>query len=448
MGPLWSAGPSGPGYNRGHTDSMPGLRPPSFIRNVLAVATGTIGGQVIVFAFSPLITRIYSPGIFGLQGVFLSLISILSPLIALRYPMAIVIVKDEDDARRIARLSLLIAFGLSCLSGLILLVARQHVLVLLGAEALGALIWFLPLALFCVALQDVADYRAARLGAFRLVGIVTMAQAFITSLARVLGGLISPVAAILVGVTSVAPAVQSTLLRLGTRKRYGPSPAMSRPQALALLDAHRDFPLYRTPTDVLNAASQSVPVILLAALFSPAAAGLYALTRSVLNLPSNVIGTAAGNVLYVRFAELAREGRPLTPLLLRSTGALLALAPLIVGPAWFAPQVFAFVFGEEWREAGHYAQWMALWIAMMVSNVPVTRVVPVIGRQGLSLLFNVVLLAGRCLSVLGIYWASGSALMAVAWFSASSAVLIILANAMFTWCVILFDRDRKDATDG
>jgi len=56
------------------------------LRNVFAVASGTAAAQVVVFAFSPLITRIYSPEVFGLQGVFLSLIGILSPVIALRYP--------------------------------------------------------------------------------------------------------------------------------------------------------------------------------------------------------------------------------------------------------------------------------------------------------------------------------------------------------------------------
>lgn len=414
------------------------------IRSVLAVAGGTAAGQVVVFAFSPVITRIYSPEVFGLQGIFLSLISILGPVISLRYPLAIVVAKDDGDAQRLTRLSLLIAFCLSCLLGLVLLISPQGVLVLPGAEALGALIWFLPLALFSVALQEVADYRVARLGAFRLVGKVAVLQAFVTNLARVLGGLVSPVAATLVAVTAVAPAVQAAMLRFGTRAMRIPAQTLSPADAVALIKEHRDFPLYRMPTDVLNAASQSVPVILLAALFSPAAAGLYALARSVLNLPSNIIGAAVGNVLYARFAELAREGKALTPLLLRATGALLALAPVIIGLAWFAPAVFALVFGEEWREAGHYARWMALWISMMIANTPVTRSLPVIGQQKLSLLFNILLLGARVLAVLTVYWRSGSSLAAVAWFSTASAGMIGIAILFFGWKVAQFDLDRRN----
>lgn len=416
------------------------LRSSSLLRNVMAVASGTAAGQVVVFAFSPLITRIYSPETFGLQGVFLSLISILSPVIALRYPMAIVVARDDTDAARLSYLSLGIAFGLSIACGLLLLMAHGPVLSLLGAEALGALIWFLPLALFCVALQDIMDFRAARLGSFRLVGIVTVVQSFATNLTRVLGGLVNPVAGVLVAVTALAPALHAAQLAFGTRyQRPDPSPRPTRAETWRLLRRHADFPLYRMPTDVLNAASQAVPVILLAALFSPATAGLYTLTRSVLNLPSNVIGAAVGNVLYARFAELDRAARPLLPLLLRSTLALLALAPVIVGLAWFAPPVFALLFGETWREAGYYAQWMSLWIAMMIINIPTVRIAPVIASQRLMLLFNIALLAVRVAAVLITARLGGDARAAVLWFSVASVLMIGLSILLFAWRTAAFD---------
>lgn len=412
----------------------------SLLRNLAAAATGTAAGQVVTFAFSPLITRIYSPEVFGLQGVFLSLLSILSPVIALRYPMAMVVAEDEADAGRLARLSMMIAFVLSLALSLLLLAARAPVLALIGAESLGLLIWFLPLALFCVALQDVADYHAARLGRFRLVGVVTVVQAFLTNLARVLGGLIAPVAGVLMAVTSIAPSIQASLLSVGGRGHRAFAPRLSRSEAWLLMKKYAAFALYRAPTDLLNAASQSVPVILLAALFSPAAAGLYALTRSVLNLPTNVIGAAAGNVLYARYAELARTGRPVTPLLTRSTLALLAFAPFIIGAAWCSPLVFAIVFGEEWREAGRYAQWMGVWIALMVANIPTARIAPVIGRQKLALLFNILLLAVRVLAVLAAAWASGDARTAVAWFSVASSAMICIFIVAFMHYSNVHDR--------
>ena len=401
------------------------------VRNVLAVASGTAGAQVIVFAFSPLITRIYSPETFGLQGLFLSLVGILSPVIALRYPMAIITAKTDTEALRLARLSLFIAACVAALLWLFLLMAGQTILQMLGAEGLGLLVLFLPLALLCVALEDVTDFAAARLGVFRLVGVVAVLHAFATNLARVLGGLATPAVGVLVTVTTIAPAVKAAMLRTGARDLRRPAPGLNRTQAAALLRRHRDFPIYRMPTDLLNALSQAIPVLLLAALFSPIAAGLYVLTRSVMNLPSNIIGTAVGNVLYARFAELDREGQSLMPLLLRSTSALLALAPAIIVLAWFAPPVFAFVFGEEWREAGQYAQWMSLWLGVALANVPAVRLAPVIKAQRILLFVNILMLIARLAAMI---WASSmqwSAISAVAAFS----IVSLIANTTLIFAI-------------
>lgn len=405
------------------------------MRSVFAVASGTALAQVVVVAFSPLITRIYSPEVFGLQGVFLSLISILGPLIALRYPMAIIIADSDDEALKIGRLALYVAITVACVMWGILLVGGQSVTALMGAEGLGYLVFLLPLALLSVAVQNVSDYRAARLGAFRLVGVVSVLQALVTNLARVLGGLWSPVAAILIAVTTLAPAVNTAMLMVGSKKMRARAPGLTKSDAITLLKKHRDFPIFRAPTDVLNSASQAIPVILLSSLFSPAAAGLYMLTRSILNLPTNVLGSAVGNVIYARFGDLQRSGQPLLPLLLRTTLALLCLAPIIIALAWFAPPFFAFVFGDEWREAGHYAQWMALWLGVSIANVPAIRLAAVIGAQNVLLIANIAFLIARFLSILGIAWTAGSALDAVVAYSLVSLVAnVTLVLVLFSRC--------------
>ena len=403
------------------------------IRNVIAVASGTAMAQVIVFAFSPLITRIYSPEVFGLQGVFLSLVSVLSPLIALRYPMAIITAETASEAQRVSHLSLLVAVFMSLFFWWILWIGGESVLIILGAEGLGSLILVLPLALFCVALQDVTNFHAARLGVFRLVGIVAVLQALAVNTARAVGGMFAPVAGTLVIITALAPAVTAAMLCVGKRQLRHWSSDLRKPDVLSLLKQHQDFPKYRVPTDTLNSLSQSVPVLMLSALYSPATAGLYVLTRSVLNLPTHLVGAALGNVLYARFAELSREGYSVLPLLHRSTWALVACAPVIVGLAWFAPTVFAVVFGEEWREAGHYAQWVALWLGFTPANVPAVRLAPIIEAQNILLLTNVMMLVVRITAMYLTPWIGGGALMAVAVFSIVSLISnIVIVGAIFT----------------
>src|SRR5690606_32884756 len=159
-----------------------------------------------------------------------------------------------------------IAFAFACLLLVGLLLFRHPIERLAGAETLGILIFFLPLALFCTACQEVMDCSTARRNDFGLAARVSVLQTSLTNLSRVIGGMITPLAMVLVIVSSIAPAFHALFLALGARRKTSrPSPRPESPQRLnakALLTAHRDFPLYRVPNDIMNAASQSVPVIL------------------------------------------------------------------------------------------------------------------------------------------------------------------------------------------
>lgn len=412
------------------------------MRSVFAVASGTALAQVVVVAFSPLITRVYSPEVFGLQGVFLSLISILGPLIALRYPMAIITADSDDEALKIGRLALYVAIAVACIMWGVLLVGGQTVTTLIGAEGLGYLVFLLPVALLSVAVQNVSDFRAARLGAFRLVGIVSVLQALVTNLARVLGGLWSPVAAILIAVTTLAPAVKSAMLMVGSKKMRARAPALTRSEAIALLKKHRDFPIFRAPTDLIHALSQSAPIILLSALYSPAAAGFYLLANTVIKLPLNIVGSALGNVVYARIAELSREKRALFPFVVKVTLFQLAIpGGSLAVAAFFFPPIFQFAFGENWIASGTYAQWMVLWIIGMLTNIPGVRALPVIGAQSWHLFFNSLIAIAGIGALILASQLSGSEYDAVVFFSIATASAYALQVATYLLIVRVHDRN-------
>lgn len=418
------------------------LKASRFVRNVLSVASGTALAQVVVISFSPLITRIYSPEVFGLQGVFLSLVSILSPVIALRYPMAIITAETSEEASKVARLALLVAVTLTGFMWVIILIAGSNITKLLGADELGNLVFLLPLALFCVAMQNIKDYQAARLGVFRLIGIVSVAQAFVTNFVRVFGGLVSPVAAVLLAVSTAAPAVKAGMLMIGARDLRQPAIEMTGVEARSLLKKHRDFPIYRVPTDVIHALSQSAPIILLSALYSPAAAGFYLLAHTVIKLPLNILGSALGNVVYARIAELSREKRELFPFVFKVTVFQLAIpGGILAVTAFFFPQIFSFVFGENWIVSGAYAQWMALWIICMLINIPGVRALPIIGKQSWHLLFNSFIAFAGVGALILASQLSGSEYDAVMYFSVATASAYVLQVA--TYLSIVRAHDRK-----
>ncbi|MBO1928615.1 hypothetical protein J4731_01440 [Providencia rettgeri] len=45
--------------------------------------------------FSPIITRLYGPEVFGILGTFTAILTVITPIAALTYPIAIVLPKSD-----------------------------------------------------------------------------------------------------------------------------------------------------------------------------------------------------------------------------------------------------------------------------------------------------------------------------------------------------------------
>ena len=91
-------------------------------RHVLTLLTGTGLAQLIALAAAPLLSRLYTPEDFGVFALYLSVVSLLAILATGRYELAIVLPEDDDDARHLLALALLISLVVSAASlGLVLL---------------------------------------------------------------------------------------------------------------------------------------------------------------------------------------------------------------------------------------------------------------------------------------------------------------------------------------
>ena len=77
-----------------------------FVRNVLTLITGTTIAQAIPIAIGPILTRIYTPEEFGLYGIFIAIVSIVSVVATARYELAIIQPKLDKDVNHLVALSI------------------------------------------------------------------------------------------------------------------------------------------------------------------------------------------------------------------------------------------------------------------------------------------------------------------------------------------------------
>lgn len=388
-------------------------------------------------AFSPLITRIYGPEALGLLGTYMAMVAVVVPLAALAYPIAIVLPRDDSDAVGLLRLSALLSFTLALLVTAALWMGGGRLTEMIGVESVADYLLLIPLAMLFSAWVQIAQQWLVRKEEFGVIARSSVVLSLIMNGAKAGFGWFHPVAAVLIVLTTLGYAFHAALLFFGALRRYEIVPSDQdevAPRSIAKVALrYRDFPLYRAPQDFINAVSQSLPVLMLAAFFGPAAAGFYSVGKMVIGIPSVLLGKAVYDVFYPRITEVAHDGGNIARHIGHATGLLLMIGIVPFGLViLLGPRLFGVVFGEEWVSAGEYAQWLALFFLFNFINKPSVAAVPVLGIQRGLLVYELFSTGGKLLGlVVGFYWLQ-SDLWAVALFSIIGALAYTI---MIFWII-------------
>ncbi len=196
---------------------------------------------------------------------------------------------------------------------------------------------------------------------------------------------------------------------------------------ISLARNYKDFPLYRSPEALLNAVSQSLPVLMLTTFFGPASAGFYTLGKTVLSAPSQLLAKSVTDVFYPRISEAANNGENLYVLIKRATLALALVGLIPFGLIFlFAPYMFGIIFGSGWETAGEYTRWIAVWSYIGFLNRPSVAAIPVISAQLFFLKYSICSIVIRFIALFLGYLIYENDLIAIAMFSITSAILNLI----------------------
>lgn len=360
------------------------------------VASGTAVAQLITVAFAPIITRLYGPEEFGLQGLFASVVTLLSTVAAFGYPSAIVLPRSNSDGVSLAKLSICLGIAMALATAVALIFISNPLFKLLNAEAISEFTFLIPVAMFATVLSVVLGQWLIRKKAFALIARFAVINSLILNTVKSGLGVIAPTALLLI-VTNIAGMIIITVFTylnwsLSSPKQLKLNESDERPATLKqLARRHIDFPLLRTPQNLINAFSQSLPILLLSSYFSASSVGYYTIAISVLGIPSNLIGGSVMSVFYPRINAALQSGEDARALIIKTTLGMAATGAIpFVLVIFTGPFLFELVFGAAWRSAGVYAQWLSIWIFLQYLNKPAVSAIPALGIQGGFLIYEVI----------------------------------------------------------
>lgn len=366
------------------------LRGDKFVRNVGILATGAAIGQAAALLASPILSRLYSPEDFGILGVYASVLAVASVSATLRYEYAIPLAEDDYAAANTFGLTLLLSIGMSAIISVLVTVLLDQLVATLGAPGLRRYMFLVPIGVLALGIYQSFNYWALRQRAFSRVARTKLSQG-LSGVATQLGlGALgfTPIGLLLGQIVSQAAGVLTLSRTVGRREV---SVIGFKGIANALI-RYRRFPFYTFPSAIMNTASLSLPPLLLAALFSPAVAGLYFFAQRILRTPMALVSQSVSQVFYGEAARLRNE-EPEELLRLHNTTTRqlfgIAILPMLLLAIAGGP-IFGLVFGEAWHEAGNYAQLLVPFLLAQFVVSPLSQTFSLLEAQSLLLLVNAI----------------------------------------------------------
>ena len=396
----------------------------SFLRRVMLLGGGTAAGHAILFSAYPILTRLYTPADFGVLGAYAAFLTVLTRIAAWRFNAAIPVPRQEAAALNLLVLSIVAVVATSLVTLVVVWMSGTYIARLLDTPELAGYLWFLPLALMGSGIYLSLNAWAARNAAYGLIAKTRISQSCLQVGLQIGVGLFSHGAlGLVLGDAAGRAGGAGTLTALITRRNMKWHKDISTNRILAVARRYRRLPLFSTWSTLLNGLGTQLPSLLLLAVFGAAVAGWFNLAVLVLQAPVLLLGQAIAQVFLTDAGASYRQGR-----LPEYTGEMLhRLVAVAAAPALLfilvAPALFAGLFGEEWRDAGHYARWLTPYVFVTFISAHLPGIVIVLGLQRGELFFQVVLLLFRTISLIaGAYVASP--LFTVALYAAVSVVML------------------------
>lgn len=384
------------------------LKPKSeFSRNVLTLMTGTTIAQAIPIAISPILTRIYTPEDFGVFALFIAITAIFGSIANGRYELAIMLPKKDEDAINIFALGFIITIAISLLLLILVVAFHDYFLSLLNNEEIGLWLYLVPITVFFTGVWNILNYFNNRKKQYKDIAKATIIKSIILAIVQLSIGFVKQGAAGLISGQILSQMFANMQLLKNILKNKLLLSKISRLKVIALAKRYKDFPKYSMWAILANTLSQNLTNILISSFYSIATLGFYSLVQRVLGMPSSLIGSSIGQVFF----QQATQEKQQTGKAVKTFNATVKKLIIIGLPAFgilffIVEELFAFVFGEEWRVAGTYAQIVIPLFFIRFIVATVSNINNIFELQKLALTWQIVLLilSVGCLYVGNVYF--------------------------------------------
>ncbi len=325
-----------------------------YTKNILTLMTGTAIAQAVPVAITPILTRYYTPVEFGMFGMYVGIVSLLVIVSTLKYDVAIIQPKNNSDAEQLFKLSFFISSAFSILLAILIYFNIDFISKISEQSNFRYFIYFIPYTVFVMSVNSGLNFILNRRKHYKQMSVNKVIQGFsIAGISLLFGFVNYTTFGLLIGFIMGHTIVLSNLLY-----RYWITIEKAQYSSMIkVAKIYKDYPIYALPSGLSNTSASQMPVILLTKVFNSSISGYYYLVEKVLSAPISLLGSSVSSVFRQKAQEDKHRIGNYSEIFKKTFFKLVLIGfSIFFLLAIFGSEIFAFVFGEHWREAGIYAQ--------------------------------------------------------------------------------------------
>lgn len=360
-----------------------------------------ISGTSVAQAFSVVIYiilgRIYSEQDFGVFGLYMNILNITVIFSTAKYELAILLPRSDRESLNLLGLSGTISVLVALLLLMVVVPMNGILCRWLGSEDIGPWLYFIPLSTLLVGWFTSFRNFSNRQKRYKLIAAANIGQSVSNSLLKLgLGFLVAGAAGLIIGVVFGQLVGLLVFFVVHVRIRNSRLNQIRWSEMIRLGRKYILFPKYNLWQGLINNVSGAFPVFILSSYFSTGIAGFYTFGYMILYRPVNLVANAFYQVMFQRFAEKTHGNDPMGPevRLFIKRNIQVMLLPFIIAGIFF-PEIFEFVFGSKWIEAGRYARILLPWIFMVSLVMPLSFIPDLYRKQRVAMIIDGIKLLAR-----------------------------------------------------
>lgn len=361
------------------------LKSSVYARRVALLAGSTLLAQVINFASSFILTRLYGPADYGALSLYISFITIAGLMATLGMEYAIVGAKGERAIRYLV-LSLLLCVVNSVVAALVFALFSGFNFFSYGLIDIR----YAPLV--CLSVFAVGSFSAFRYWGihkeyFSRIGKVTVVRNIMRAAVQILFPLLAKgPAGLILGETLGRTAGNYRLIKddigsIRSTVRETPFRYYSR-----LFRASLNYPLYLMPSQLINTVAIVLPAVLFVRCFGAEAGGHFSFVLTIMAVPISLVTGSLADVFHQKLSVSTDRKK----VFVKNLSVLAAISvPVFLVACLGSPFLFPLLFGAKWALSGQIAAITSVLMLAQLIIVPLSRAVYVFKKEKSKLVYDI-----------------------------------------------------------